>query len=224
MDFKRLRAEMVEQQIAARGIRDETILRAFREVPREVFVPEEQQAFAYEDGPLPIGEGQTISQPYIVALMTEALEPTAACRVLDVGTGSGYGAAVLSRIVAQVYSIERIPSLARAAEGRLRRLGYDNVRIRVGDGSLGWPKEAPFDAITVAAGGPEVPRSLLEQLVPGGRLLMPVGETVLLQTLVRVRRRGPAEFQEEDLGGVRFVPLIGAQGWKESGSNRERLF
>jgi len=216
MNFERLREEMVKFQIAARGIRDEEVLRAFREVPREEFVPEEMREFAYEDSPLPIGEEQTISQPYIVALMTEALELEPDSRVLDVGTGSGYAAAILSRVAAEVFSVERIGELARVAEKRLKRLGYGNVRVREGDGSLGWAEHAPYDAIVVAAGGPEIPKALVDQLADGGRLVIPVGATPRLQELLRVRRVGGG-IEKENLGGVRFVPLIGEEGWGEKG-------
>jgi protein-L-isoaspartate(D-aspartate) O-methyltransferase len=213
MDFQRLRESMVDDQIASRGVRDPAVLRAFREVPREEFVPAEMQEFAYEDTPLPIGENQTISQPYIVALMTEALELTPASRVLDVGTGSGYGAAILSRIASEVFTIERIGSLARQAQERLKRLGYDNVHVHEGDGSLGWQEHAPYDAIVVAAGSPEIPRHLLDQLTEGGRLVIPVGASPGLQRLLRVRRSGD-RIQQENLGDVRFVPLIGEEGFK----------
>jgi protein-L-isoaspartate(D-aspartate) O-methyltransferase len=185
------------------------------EVPRENFVAPEAVAFAYSDSPLPIAEGQTISQPYIVALMAEAAEIQPGDRVLEVGTGSGYGAAILSRVADRVYTIERHRGLAEAARGRYRELGYDNIEVRVGDGSLGWPEEAPFDAIVVTAGGPaRVPPALLEQLAPGGRLVLPVGATLESQELVRMRRSGDGQrLSRESLGPVRFVPLIGAQGW-----------
>src|ERR1700704_1983229 len=163
--------EMIDRQLKARGIHDAAVLRAMAEVPREEFVPHELVEFAYEDTPLPIDEHQTISQPYIVALMLEALELKSSDKVLDVGTGSGYAAAVASRIAAEVYGIERHATLARAAAERCRRLGYTNVHIRQGDGSLGWPEHAPFDAIMVAAGGPEIPTSLKQQLAIGGRLV-----------------------------------------------------
>jgi protein-L-isoaspartate(D-aspartate) O-methyltransferase len=216
MEPQRQRDNMVRYQIASRGITDEEVLRAFREVPREMFVPEELREFAYEDNPLPIGANQTISQPYIVALMTEALELTPPSRVLDIGTGSGYGAAILSRIAAEVFTVERIGSLAREAEVRLRRLGYENVHVREGDGSLGWAEHAPYDAIVVAAGGPEIPPHLLDQLAEGGRLVMPVGDTPRLQRLLRIRRCGE-EIRQENLADVRFVPLIGEEGWREDG-------
>jgi protein-L-isoaspartate(D-aspartate) O-methyltransferase len=175
IDQSRRRRHMVAGQLASRGIRDPAILDAMSEVPREEFVPRDLVEFAYEDAPLPIDESQTISQPYIVARMIQALELGPGDRVLEVGAGSGYAAAVLSRIAAEVFTIERHKSLADSAGERCRRLGYDNVHVRHGDGSLGWPEEAPFDAIVVAAGGPDVPRPLKEQLAPGGRLVIPVG-------------------------------------------------
>ena len=179
---------MVERQIAARGIRDERVLSAMREVPREAFVPENLREFAHDDTPLPISEGQTISQPYIVALMAEAAGIGPLDRVLDVGTGSGYAAAVLSRLAERVYSIERHASLAEAARQRLEALGYTNVEVRVGDGSRGWPEAAPFDAILVAAGAPDVPDALKRQLAIGGRLVIPVGGEERSQRLLRLRR------------------------------------
>jgi protein-L-isoaspartate(D-aspartate) O-methyltransferase len=215
-DFEARRARMVEAHLTRRGITRSTTLDAFRSVPREAFVPEELVEFAYEDAPLPIGEGQTISQPYIVALMVEALDLHGGERVLEVGTGSGYAAAVLSRIAKDVYTVERVDALAHSAEERLRRLGYSNVHVLCGDGTLGWPAHAPYDAIAVAAGGPEIPKSLLAQLAPGGRLVMPVGPDPSGQTLVRVRRRSDTEYLREELGDVRFVPLIGEEGWQEA--------
>lgn len=204
---------MVDTQIAGRGIRDQQVLAAMREVPRERFVDAGSEEFAHEDSPLPIGAGQTISQPYIVALMTEAAELKAADRVLEVGAGSGYALAVMSRIVAKVYGIERHTCLVESAQMRLRELGYDNVELRMGDGTRGWPEAAPFDAIIVSAGGPEIPEALKAQLAPGGRLVIPVGEQPYRQTLHKLTRRGAAEYDTEDLGGVAFVPLIGDQGW-----------
>jgi len=209
---------MVEAQLARRGVRDAMVLRAMRDVPREAFVAPELVEFAYHDTALPIGEGQTISQPYIVAVMLEALELQPADRVLDVGTGSGYAAAVLSRIVSKVYTVERHAALAEAAERAFRRLGYDNIEVRVGDGTLGWSEAAPFDAIAVAAAGPMVPPLLLEQLGPGGRLVIPTGSTPRLQRLLRVRRTDGG-LEEEPLAEVRFVPLIGAGGWPEAELN-----
>jgi protein-L-isoaspartate(D-aspartate) O-methyltransferase len=213
------RQKMVERHLAARGVDDPAVLAAMRAVPREAFVTAELAEFAYEDTPLPIDAGQTISQPYIVALMTAALELRPRDRVLEVGTGSGYAAAVLSRVAAEVYTIERHGELARTAEQRLRALGYANVQVRHGDGTLGWAEQAPFDAIVVAAGGPDVPAALLEQLAPGGRLVIPIGPTPREQELVRVRRRD-GRYEREQLGPVRFVPLIGAEGWQEPAAAR----
>jgi protein-L-isoaspartate(D-aspartate) O-methyltransferase len=217
IDFKTLRDEMVSRQIAARGVRDRRVLEAMRTVPREAFVPERLAEFAYDDTPLPIREEQTISQPYVVALMAEALELQPGDRVLEIGAGSGYAAAVLSRIAGDVWAVERHEPLAREARERLARLGYANVHIVHGDGTLGWPEHAPYDAIVVAAGGPEIPQALLDQLAEGGRLVIPIGPDVRSQNLVRVSHRTDGEYVREDLGPVRFVPLIGAQGWKEEG-------
>jgi protein-L-isoaspartate(D-aspartate) O-methyltransferase len=214
--FADKRWHMVEQQIAARGIVDQAVLDALRAVPREMFVPASAAEFAYEDTPLPIEEGQTISQPYVVALMAAALTLTPGDRVLEVGAGSGYAAAVLSRIAAEVYTIERHEALAELARRRMKDLGFDNVHILHGDGTLGWREHAPYDAIAVAAGGPSVPEALREQLAIGGRLVIPVGTTPRVQELVRVTRTGQHEYEQEELGGVRFVPLIGAVGWEES--------
>jgi len=215
LDFPALRKEMVDRQIAARGVRDSRVLEALRTVPREQFLPERLAELAYDDTPLPIGEEQTISQPYVVALMAEALELRPEDRVLEIGAGSGYAAAVLSRIAREVWTVERHASLAREARERMERLGYRNVQVVHGDGTLGWPERAPYDAIVVAAGGPEVPPALLGQLAPGGRLVIPIGPDPRNQSLVRVRRRPEGGHVREDLGGVRFVPLIGAQGWRE---------
>ena len=207
------RREMVERQLIARGIRDSLVLEAMAKVPREAFVPAALAEFAYEDRPLPIAEGQTISQPYVVALMIETLELRASDRVLEVGTGSGYAAAVLACVAREVYTIERHASLAETAAARLQSLGLDNVKVRCGDGTLGWPEAAPFDAITVAAGGPTVPDELKRQLAVGGRLIIPVGE-FRAQRLVRVTRIDESHFKQDDLGAVQFVPLVGAQGWR----------
>lgn len=204
---------MLSDHLAARGIRDAAVLRAMREVPREAFLPPGMEPFAYDDGPLPISEGQTISQPYIVAYMIEALELEGGERVLEIGTGSGYAAAVLSRCAGQVFTVERIASLAEGARSKLKTLGYDNVTVHLGDGTLGWREHAPYDAIVVTAGAPEVPRGLLEQLSLQGRLVIPVGPTQHLQELVRVRRLAEGRFESEMLCPVRFVPLIGEQGW-----------
>ena len=215
IDHDRLRERMVAQQIAARGVRSSKVLAAMGRVRREGYVPSTLGEFAYEDTPLPIEEEQTISQPYIVGAMIEALELRGGERVLEIGTGSGYAAAVLAEIAGEVYTVERHERLASRAEQRLRRDGYANVRVRCGDGTLGWPEAAPFDAIVVAAGGPEVPEALKRQLAVGGRLVIPVGETVGLQKLVRIRRLGQERFSRQDLADVRFVPLIGAEGWRE---------
>ena len=209
------RRRLVEGQIKGRGIADPAVLAAFEAVPREAFLPSELAEFAYLDRALPIEKGQTISQPYIVALMAEALELKPQDRVLEVGTGSGYAAAILARIAREVYTIERHAELAEAASARLQKLGFDNVHVQHGDGTLGWSEHAPYDAIVVAAGGPDIPRPLLEQLAIGGRLVIPVGEEKTLQSLIRVRRVGPDDYQREDLGDVRFVPLVGAAGWEE---------
>jgi len=204
---------MIREHLLGRGIRDPAVIRAMREVPREEFVAEELMEFAYEDHPLDIAEGQTISQPYIVAYMTEALELSATDRVLEIGTGCGYAAAVLSRIVAKVYTVERLAGLAGSARQRLARLGYMNIIVHEGDGTLGWSDHAPYDAIVVTAGAPAVPKSLREQLVTGGRLVIPVGASSNFQVLIRVRRLSEHEYRSEDLCGVRFVPLVGADGW-----------
>ncbi len=203
---------MVQTQIAARGVADARVLAALTQVPRHEFVPEASREFAYEDTPLPIGAGQTISQPYMVARMTEALGVAPEDRVLEVGTGSGYQAAVLAALGCEVWTVERDPELSRRARSRLARLGYGGVRCLVGDGTLGWPAEAPFRGILVTAGGPRVPEPLVAQLDPaGGVLVIPVGDRGS-QELLRVTRRGE-ETTREGLGGCRFVPLVGREGW-----------
>src|SRR5439155_10630743 len=209
-----LRKVMVDTQIAARGINDRHVLEAMHAVPRERFVPEPLAEFAYEDTPLPIEAGQTISQPYIVAHMIEAAGIKPGDHVLEIGAGSGYAAGVMSRIADRVYAIERHAELADLARKRMADLGYDNVEILTGDGTKGWPDKGPFDAILIAAGGPSVPEPLRSQLTIGGRLVMPVGEADR-QRLVRVTRRSKDDYEESDLGEVRFVPLIGAHGWAE---------
>jgi protein-L-isoaspartate(D-aspartate) O-methyltransferase len=214
-DLRAAQERMVRLHLAARGISNPVILQAMRTVPREAFLPPELAEFAYEDAPLPIGSGQTISQPYIVALMTAALELAPADRVLEIGTGSGYAAAILGRVAGEVYTIERHGELADAAAARLRELGFHNVHVVHGDGTLGLVAHAPYDAIVVTAGGPDVPQALLDQLAVGGRLVIPIGEDRSLQTLVRVTRGADGSFRREHLGDVRFVPLIGAQGWDE---------
>jgi protein-L-isoaspartate(D-aspartate) O-methyltransferase len=214
-DFAELRADMVERQIAGRGIRNSALLEAMRYVPREEFIALADRARAYGDYPLPIGSGQTISQPYIVALMIEAACIGPGDRVLEVGAGSGYAAALMGRLAAQVIAVERKPELAAAARERLSRLGFANVRIVEGDGSCGWPDEAPFDAILAAASGAHVPDPLIDQLAPGGRLVMPVGRQSWSQRLVKVTKLVDGETRRDTLGEVRFVPLIGQQGWSE---------
>ena len=215
-DFADLRGQMVRRQIEARGILDALILDAFREVPREEFVDEEHRRWAYDDNPLPIEAGQTISQPYIVALMIEAAAIAPGGKVLEVGAGSGYAAAVISRIAESVVAIERHGELAQIARERMARLGYDNVRIIEGDGTRGCADEAPFDAILAAASGSHVPKPLVDQLAPGGRLVMPVGDPGFVQELVKVTKRPDGTTKQENLGGVRFVPLIGEEGWRDS--------
>ena len=214
IDFVRRRLDMVEHQIAARGVRSELVLEAMRKVPREEFLPQSLREFAYEDLPLPLAEGQTISQPYIVALMADALLLKGGEQVLEIGTGSGYAAAVLSEIAANVYSIERIGQLAEKAAATLTKLRYDNVHLLHADGTKGWPEHAPYDAIVVAAGGPKIPELLQQQLKVGGRLIIPVGTDVRAQELVRVTRVSETEFRREDLADVRFVPLLGKEGWE----------
>jgi protein-L-isoaspartate(D-aspartate) O-methyltransferase len=221
IQYAQAREQMVERQIVGRGVLDPAVLSAMRRVPREAFVPPHLARRAYADQPLPIGEGQTISQPYIVAMMTEAVRLRPGDRVLEIGTGSGYAAAILAEIVAEVFTVERLPRLAESARLRLAHLRYTNVQVRQGDGSEGWLEHAPFDAIVVTAGGPEVPPSLLKQLAVGGRLVMPVGSSPLVQQLVRVVRTDETTYAREGLGDVAFVPLIGAEGWPARGGNHE---
>ncbi|MDQ8729374.1 protein-L-isoaspartate(D-aspartate) O-methyltransferase [Bradyrhizobium sp. LHD-71] len=217
MPVSAARAKMVERQLSRRGIRDEGVLRAMRDVPREDYVEPGMEEFAFDDSPLPIGEGQTISQPYIVAFMAEAAALSPGDRVLEVGTGSGYAAAVFSRLAKAVYTVERYPSLADAAKQRLARAGIGNVFVQFGDGTLGWADAAPFDAIIVAAGAPEVPAALKQQLAIGGRLIIPVGASGESQSLLKVTHVTEALYETEELAPVRFVPLVGAQGWTEDG-------
>jgi protein-L-isoaspartate(D-aspartate) O-methyltransferase len=212
MDRTQDRNRMVEAQIAQRGVCDPAVLDAMRIVPREAFVADGFEEYAYEDSALPIAEGQTISQPYIVAAMLEAAKLKKGDKVLEIGAGSGYAAAVLSLIAGKVYAIERHAALTEAAAEHLRALGYGNVELKTGDGSAGWPEAAPFDAILVSAGGPRIPDALKAQLMIGGRLVMPVGAWDE-QRLVRVTRLGPDTFKEDELSAVRFVKLIGAGGW-----------
>ncbi len=212
-DFAARRQAMVKYQLAGRGVHDGRVLEAMARVPREAFVPDHLADEAYEDHPLPIGHGQTISQPYIVALMAEVLELTGRERVLDIGTGSGYAAAVLASLALEVYSIERIPELAGLARRNLDAAGFSQVHVVCGDGTLGWPEAAPFDGICVAAGAPIVPESLKQQLAIGGRMVIPVGPEQSSQQLVVVTRRSEHDYQREDFGDVRFVPLVGEEGW-----------
>ncbi len=214
--FARQRAFMVTSHLESRGISDSRVLAAMARVPREEFVPDDVKEEAYHDGPLPIGYGQTISQPYTVAMMCEALQLTGNENVLEVGTGSGYAACVLSHLARQVHTIERIPELTRYAEACLKKLGIRNVRCHVGDGSLGFPEAAPFDAIVVTAGGPSLPADFINQLAEGGRIVMPVGP-MHDQTMCRYTLR-EGTLTLEKLGAFCFVPLIGADGWPDSGA------
>lgn len=209
------RLRMVESQIVQRGIEDTSVIAAMKAVPRHLFVPPDLASSAYIDGPIPIGGGQTISQPYVVALMAEALRLGEGEKVLEIGAGSGYAAAVLSQIASEVIAIERLPRLVDAARRSLRDAGCDNVRVYCDDGSDGWPDDAPYDAILVSAGAPEVPQALQDQLKVGACLVVPVGATRSDQTLLRVTRTGSRTWQTEDLGAVHFVPLIGSGGWRE---------
>jgi protein-L-isoaspartate(D-aspartate) O-methyltransferase len=213
-DSAAARAAMVEDQLARRGINEPRVLAAIRRVARDRFVPPEWRALAYADRAVPIGEGQTISQPYIVATMTEALQLRPSDRVLEVGTGSGYQAAILGELASEIVTIERRADLAERARATLAALGYTNVAVVVGDGSLGWQDAAPYDAILVAAGSPSVPASLTAQLADGGRLVIPIGPREH-QVLTVVRRVGD-RFQQSDAGGCVFVPLIGKEGWDAS--------
>lgn len=213
LDYPYARHRMVERQLQARGVDDAYVLEAMGETPREAFVPEGMEEFAYEDSPLPIEAGQTISQPYIVGLMIQAARIRPGERVLEVGAGSGYAAAVMSRIAEGVWTIERHEPLTRLAQGRFDELGYHNIHLKTGDGTRGWADAAPFDAILAAAGGPSVPPALKDQLAVGGRLVMPVGDDPRLQHLIKLTRTGETEFEEEDLGEVAFVPLVGEAGW-----------
>lgn len=213
VDYRIAREKMVTEQLIGRGIRDPRVLCAMKKVPRHLFVEEALAARAYGDYPLPIGEKQTISQPYMVALMTEALGPGPEDRVLEIGTGSGYQTAILAELCSKVYSIERIKALAERAERILKELGYTNFLIRVGDGTNGWKEEAPFDGIMVTAGAPRVPAALLEQLADGGRLVIPIGDE-FSQTLTKIVREGD-DYHQSTLTGCVFVKLIGNQGWKD---------
>jgi protein-L-isoaspartate(D-aspartate) O-methyltransferase len=215
-DFDSLRAAMVEHQIAGRGIRNPRLLDACRSVPRHRFVPQELIDRAYADSPLPIGNGQTISQPYIVARMIDTLQLDEDARVLDIGTGSGYAAAIISRLVDRVYSVERILPLLECARSRFSELGYTNIETLHDNGSLGWPGHAPYDAIVAAAAAPEVPPRLRDQLKPGGRLVLPIGDRARLQTLICEQHNGADGFSRQVMGEVRFVPLVTTADWRTS--------
>ncbi|MFH0791313.1 MAG: protein-L-isoaspartate(D-aspartate) O-methyltransferase [Candidatus Omnitrophota bacterium] len=213
MNLQKLRDQMVKQQLAGRDIKDKRVLDAFLKVPRHKFVSDEAQSSAYADYPLPIGENQTISQPYMVALMSQLLELKGDEKVLEIGTGSGYQAAILAELSRTVYSIERIPSLAEKAEKLLNELGYTNIKIKVDDGTLGWQESSPFDAIIVTAASPEIPQALIKQLADSGRLVLPVGQA-FSQTLVLVKKdKGRVETKE--ICGCVFVPLIGKYGYNQ---------
>ena len=214
--FQKQRAQLIDVELRRYGERDERVLQAMKSVPREEFVAENLRDLAYRNAPLSIACNQTISQPLIVAMMTEALELSPGDRVLEIGTGSGYQAAILSQLAGEVFTIERHPQLARSARECFTRLGYNNVHVKEGDGTKGWPEEAPFDGIVVTAAGPSVPESLKHQLRVGGRLVIPVGQETFDQSLIRVIRRSEDEFVESNLGGVRFVPLIGEEGWSSA--------
>jgi protein-L-isoaspartate(D-aspartate) O-methyltransferase len=221
MDSALARNRMVETQIARRGIRDPRVLDAMRAMPREAFVAPEYKDFAYEDSALPMAEGQSISQPYIVAAMLQAAQLKDDDTVLEIGAGSGYAAALLSRIARKVYAIERHAALSEAARERLRMLRCDNVVLKTGDGSTGWAEAAPFDVIIVSAGVPRIPKALKAQLATGGRLVVPVGG-VDEQRLIRLKRLGKDVFEQDDLCAVRFVKLIGADGWEEPAGKSTR--
>lgn len=220
IDFAYARHLMVERQLAQRGIQNQRVIAAMGEVPRELFVPEALRELAYEDSPLPIDSAQTISQPFIVAAMIEAAELEPGDRVLEIGAGSGYAAAVMSLIAQEVVAIERHEALANTARRRLRDAHYANVEILQGDGSKGCADRAPFDAIIVSAGGPAIPQMLKDQLDIGGRLVMPVGDSPRSQRLIKITRQDARRFEEEDLGGVAFVPLVGALGWSDAESGQ----
>jgi protein-L-isoaspartate(D-aspartate) O-methyltransferase len=213
VDFPKARSKMVEEQIISRGIKDPRVIAAMKKVPRHLFVEEALQSQSYSDHPLPIGEKQTISQPYMVALMTEALQLTGKERVLEIGAGSGYQTTILAELAEKVYSIERIRSLAIKARQLLYHLGYFNVEIKIFDGTYGWIEESPFDAIVVTAGAPNIPQPLVDQLAMGGRLVIPVGDA-FVQDLMRATKT-PEGIKKEDLGGCRFVKLIGKYAWDD---------
>ncbi len=212
--FEELRQKMVEEQLMTRGIEDKAVIEAFKKTAREKFMLEKNRDYAYQDGAQSIEAGQTISQPYIVALMLQALELKAGDRVLEIGTGSGYAAALLAEIVKEVYTIERIEQLAVKARKVLQELNYQNVEVKVGDGSLGWEEKAPYDAILVSAAAPYVPEKLIEQLANRGRLIIPVGRRSGVQQLKLIRKKYNGKIREESLEYVRFVPLLGEDSWR----------
>ncbi len=214
INFEELRNKMVEEQLIKRGIEDDLVLKAFKKVEREKFVPEKNKKNAYADGAQLISAGQTISQPYIVAVMLEALEIKENDRVLEIGTGSGYAAALLAEIAAEVYTIERIEELAIKAKKLLSDLNYQNIKVELGDGSLGWEEYAPYDSILVSAAAPYVPEKLIEQLADGGKIVIPVGERNKVQQLKQLTKKYNGKVKEENLEYVRFVPLIGEDSWK----------
>ena len=207
-DYRHLRKKMIENQIVSRGVTDESVLSVMSDIPRHLFIDESQWSIAYSDGPLPIGHGQTISQPYIVAFMTELLQPDSHHVVLEIGTGSGYQAAVLAKLVHHVFTIEIVSELGRSARKTLKRLGYENVSVRIGDGYKGWPKEAPFDRIIVTAAPEKVPQALVDQLKPGGRMVLPVGPRWWGQDLLVIEKDLTGEVIEKKTLPVRFVPMV----------------
>ncbi|KXS50124.1 MAG: Protein-L-isoaspartate O-methyltransferase [Halanaerobium sp. 4-GBenrich] len=214
IDFEQLRKQMVEEQLVKRGIDDELVLEAFKKVKREKFLPENNKKYAYADGAQLIAAGQTISQPYIVAVMLEALEIEKTDSVLEIGTGSGYAAALLAEIAAEVYTIERIEELAVQAEELLKKLGYQNIKVKLGDGSLGWEEFAPYDSILVSAAAPYVPQKLIDQLSVGGKIVIPVGERNKVQRLKVITKKFNGKIKAKELEYVRFVPLIGKDSWR----------
>ena len=212
-EYRIARRKMVEKQLVGRGIKDQRLLEVFSKTPRHFFVDEAQAAQAYLDTPLPIGYGQTISQPYIVALMIEALDLTSSDKILEIGSGSGYQTAILAALVAEVLAVERIEALFNKGRENLSRLNLKNIRLKLDDGTLGWPEEAPFNAVIVAAGGPRVPQPLVDQLAPGGRMVVTVGPTNKVQKLTLVKKEADGSISRSALGDCRFVALVGHHGW-----------
>lgn len=214
-DYRKLREKMVEHGLVSRGIKDERVINAFLKIPREEFIPEDQKKMAYNDSPVPIKLGQTISQPYIIALMTQCLDLEESDKVLEIGTGSGYQAAILAEIVSEVWTVERFPALLEYAKNNLKTLGYKNINFIQGDGTLGYEKEAPYEAIIVTAGAPNIPQPLLEQLNVGGRMVIPVGGSY--SQILKKITKGEKKIEKEDICGCVFVPLIGKKGWGDDG-------